>query len=521
MNVKLYRRNFTEYAVQPEVNFNVLRYSHHAVGGPKLATIEATGNLDTLFELVNHLREPVEIRNDKGDAVWWGYISGVLVNTAIGSYGVDLENMSNNVAVAYTDEESFRFTTDWSGDAGSIAEYGYKEMLLSKSDVSEADALQTRDVYLSGTKFPTPVLGYSGSKLGTATIKCTGWIETLEWQYYQNLTGKESYEIPGTGGREIGEDDRPKCAQSFQISSATGWDATSIWLKVWYQGDNIPPADSLVVSLKADSGGVPGATLASSTMSYSEISSYGEWLEFVLSSSVTLAISTTYWIEVSRTGGVDPDAFYMVDTNIQVGYPRGVLYLYYTNTGTWAPDAPNDDYGDMIFIVAGKAETTDQVGTLVASAGQFFNGTIIEDDSGLDSNQYRSGDTDGLYELEKFLQAGTTNDRRLLCEATKELYLRVYEEPEKPSVVIDSYALNKDGELLTAALTPTDGTHCAVGIWCHLHDVIPAQVDLSLIGDPTLFFIEEASYDVQNEKYEILKTRDQADVFDLGGVVQG
>jgi hypothetical protein len=52
-----------------------------------------------------------------------------------------------------------------------------------------------------------------------------------------------------------------------------------------------------------------------------------------------------------------------------------------------------------------------------------------------------------------------------------------------------------------------------------LGDVIPATVDLSRIADPSLFFIEEAEYNALENTYRIVRTRDQRDVFALGGLV--
>ena len=62
---------------------------------------------------------------------------------------------------------------------------------------------------------------------------------------------------------------------------------------------------------------------------------------------------------------------------------------------------------------------------------------------------------------------------------------------------------------------------CPVGIWCHLVDVIPASVDLSMVSDPNLFFIEEAEYDVAKGLYRILRSHNQFNAFDIGGIEQG
>ena len=518
MKVNFYKRDFSDLAVQPDINIKVNRYSKSVFGGSKQATIQISGDPDKLFEMVNHMRDPVEIVNDHGDIVWWGYVSSLVINTKEITFNVDLETMSNNVAVAYT-YQNIRYTTQWSDDADSVAEYGTKELLLSRSDVTEADALQFRDVSLANAKNPIPAITFSDGEEGTGTIICKGWIYTLEWQYYSNLSGREGYEETGSGGREIGEDDRPILAQSIQIAATAAWTASSIWLRVWKQGTS-SPTDNLVVSLKSDNAGEPGSTLASGQIAGDDIDTSAEWLEFELSSPVTLQPATTYWVHVARSGAVDPSAYFMVDTNLMAGYTRGVLFLYNTNLSTWGEDIYGFQ-GDLLFNIVGSVSTTSQIGTLVANCGQFLTGTSIEDASGLDSNPYRDGETSGLYELQQLLIAGTTNHRRLLCDITQNRSLRVYEEPEKPDDKQDSYALNKDGKILFAVETMIDQSLCPVGMWCHLKGVIPPTVDLSLISDPSLFFVDEAEYSVDDDKYTILATRDQADVMDIGGVVQG
>jgi hypothetical protein len=165
-------------------------------------------------------------------------------------------------------------------------------------------------------------------------------------------------------------------------------------------------------------------------------------------------------------------------------------------------------------------ETTEQIAKIVETSGQFFQGSIIESDSGIESGQYREGDSTGLYELEKLLLVGTTNSRRLLAEVTPNRYLRVYEEPAKPPATL-LYGLDKDGQLTFKNGVPADIELCPVSIWCRLVDVIPPTVDLSMVADPGLFFIEEAEYDAVNKKYKIIRTRDQSSVYDIGGIEQG
>lgn len=525
MNLTLYQRDFTRLAVQPPVAFTVGPYTRGVIGGPEEVTVQARGEPAELFRLINHLRAPVEVKNEKGDLVWYGMLRAVLVSASTFEFGVDIDTMSNRVAVAYTDQ-NIRYTTEWSADAESVAMYGIKEILLSRSDATAADALQMRDTHLAAARLPGRVLEFLASVAAgeaaeaevVASLTCVGWLETLNWQHYTNLTGKEAFEAAGEGGREIGEDDRPILAQSFQIAASEAWAASAIWLMPWRQGKNLA-ADNLVVSLRADAGGNPGAVLASAQRPGAEIGTQAEWTEFPLSAAVTLQPGTTYWIHVARSGGVDEEAYFMVDTNRAGTYPRGSIKLWNTNVNAWVTEPMYS--GDLLFSVVGSAETTAQIATLVASCGQFFTGAMLETESGVQSNPFRSGDTVALYELLKLLSAGTAASRRLLAEVTPARQLRVYEEPARPARVRDSYALDQAGKLWAAAGTPVDLSLCPVGIWCHLADVIPPTVDLSMVAEPSLFFIEEAEYDPGAGTYKILRTSEQADVLDLGGVVQG
>jgi len=521
MKVRLYRRDFTDLAVQPDVIFEVERYSHSVFGGSKNATIQATGKEEDLFELINHLREPIEIINERGDCVWHGYVHDVTVNTDVGRYGVSLDSMSNRVAVAYTIERE-RYTTDWSGDDDSIGEFGIKELLLSKSDITNADALQTRDVHLAKAKNLIPILKFSSDSKQTATLNCLGWLETLQWQYYENDKGYESNTDKSDNyGQKIGTSNgRSKLAQSFQIETDYAWDATSIALWCWYDGDDAPPTDNLVVSIRSDNAGNPGAIIESGSIAASELSDRSDWVEIQLDNPVTLNPSTTYWIHVQRSGAWDNDAYCVVASNRKNPYPRGLMYFWFDGLGIWRVSTGNTPH-DLLFKINGDEPTTDQIEMLLENCGQFFQGTIIENESGINTNPYRSGDTAGLYEFEKLLRAGTSNNRRLLCEVTRTRYLRIYEENSEPSKAVDSYALDKKGQLLTSTLTPIDISLCPVGIWCHLQDVIPARVDFSLISDPSLFFIDEAEYNVNDDEYNILVTRDQGNPLDIGGVIQG
>ncbi|MFA5714355.1 MAG: choice-of-anchor R domain-containing protein [Candidatus Paceibacterota bacterium] len=503
--------------LQLDLDYKIKKYSRAAVGGPKSADIEATGNENNLYRLLELLRCPVVLYDNHEYKRWWGMISEVTVQSGAVQFGVSIDSMKNKIAVAYT-IDNIRYTTAWSSDADSTAEYGIKELLLSKSKTSESMALQARDTQLQSSKYPIGITKpYSGNE-AKAIIKCKSWLETLDWRYYLNNVGKEFYDQLGTGGREIGEDDRPIAGMSFQILATVAWDAVYVWLHAYKHPSDDPPVDNLQCAIYSDVAGSPGVSLASGSIAAADLETNAEWVKFTLSVAVTLNPGTTYWIVVSRSGAVDADSYFMVDTNRENGYPRGSLKLYSTVLSAWVD---REFKGDMNFIIEGSQETTSQISDLITNVGQFFAGTHIDDASGVFTNQYRDGDSIALDEFEKLLECGTTNDRRLLCDVTDSRYLRLYEEPTKPTDMVDAYKLDRQYRLYDPFGNLIDPSECKAGVWCAHKDIIPDSVDLSKLANPSPFFIEEAEYNADKNEYKITKVRDQDDVFEIGGVEQG
>lgn len=512
--VKFLSRTFTHMHMPP-LEYVVKSYGAMVIGGCGKATIEAYGDKVALFDLLEWLRCPSIIYDELNTPRHWGFINSVAVYWDNIEYGVSLDTMSNKIAVAYVMENQ-RYTTAWSEDTTSSAEYGKKQLLISRGEISTADALQLRDQKLQALKYPIPIpKKMSGGSNNRAVIQVSPLIDTLDWQLYSNATGREAYEVLGTGGREIGEDERPIAAMSFQIEATEAWDASVLKIHAWKYPSGSPPADNLIASLYSDSGGDPDASLASVTIAAADVPTNGDWIGGNMTSSVTLNPGTTYHIHVARSGAVSLTAYYMVDTNRDNGYPRGSLKLYNNDTSAWVDRAFK---GDMNFIIEGHLETTAQISNIITSVGEFFAGTIIDDASGVNTNQFRDGDTTGYFELLNLLETGTTNDRRLLCEITEERWLRVYEEPAKPTDMNDAYKLDADGNLFDPGGNRIHPSECRVGFWCALQDVTPDAVEIAKIANASPFFVEEAEYDAVNGVYSITRTKDQTDVWEIGGV---
>jgi hypothetical protein len=499
LTARFENRDFTPYPRKHWTNLVVENYRKHVFGFSKKATINAYGSREDVWEFIQMLRCPVEIIDvERAKPLWWGFINRATINDGGIPFTISLDNMANRVAVAYTYQFQ-RSTTAWGSDADSNAEYGQKDLLLTAREKTLALAEQFRAVELENRKFPIgePAFGRRGRRDISAKLSCKGWFDTTGWRYYSQDEGNEAYEDIGTGEREIGEDDRPKAAQGFQLSSAAGWTIRSIWLRVRKVGT---PADNFQVALWDDSAGDPNAQLsATPDLAGGNITDAYVWYEFVLSTPYAASIATPYWIHVQRSGAVDSSNYYMIDANRDQGYAGGQLYIQRTSDSSWY-----DKNMDALFRVVGDEETTDQIDTIITDEAEFIEGTSIDDASGINSTQYRQGDQTALYEILELLKSGTTNNLRLLAEVTSIRQLRVFEEPAKYE---SDYTMSRDGRMIWDengnVVLPQD---CPVGVWMHLKDYIPATADTSKLANPSPIFVEEAEFD-RRRGYRIIKTK--------------
>lgn len=499
LSVEFLNRDFTERAVFPWQSIDVLRHSWSAQGGPKHAQLHATGNEIALYEFMEMLRCPVVvIDSERAEPVWWGHIENVTIYANDTKIAATLPDMANSIAVAHTTGIE-RFTTSYAANADSVTEYGQKDLLLSMRDVTDDQAQNYRDTELDRRKYP-PVsvpLKSTGNRV-YADIECRGWSETIDWRYYSQAAGQEVYEdLDSWYGREIGEDTRPMAAQSFQNTSGANWDADKVWLRVHKAG---APVDDFQVALYSDVGGDPGASLATASMAGADINEYAEWTEFELSSDVTLVAGTTYWIRVTRSGGMDVANFYVADGNSSEGYTNGELKLWDGSAWvTWGLPC------DLNFRVTGTQETTAQISTIIDDAGEFVIATDIDDASGVHRNQYRNGDSTALFEIIELLNIGTSNNRRLLMRILSNYHLRVYEEPAQYEMDYSLDAGNIVRDQYGAIVPPSI---CPVGVWMRFEDVIPSTIDISRLMNAGFVFVEEAEYTAIDNHYQITKSRD-------------
>lgn len=163
-------------------------------GGASVAEVEVTGPESALWEVLTWLGRPVDVLGEFAEVVWSGMVNDVRV--AVGSYtlSVSLDGLYNRIAVTYTesspDGAQDTLTTAWAENAGSIARYGYKELVYSLGQDSTTTVAEAkRDTLLGKRARPAlkPIVSNEDSK---ALVMCVGWAETLAWRTFQRLEGR-------------------------------------------------------------------------------------------------------------------------------------------------------------------------------------------------------------------------------------------------------------------------------------------------------------------------------------------
>ena len=203
LTFEIFNRDFSAPdPVLPRLEWQVERYSTHAIGGCYEAIVSARGDVMSLWELLEVLRCPVQIRAAEGNILWWGYINAVDIVT-VNPYAqnqepiqasASLETMYNRIAVAYnieTDDGSTgeRATTAWADDDFSQDIYGIKELLATGGDLNNATMAENwRDVLLDQKRLPISEITFRQTLPSRATIRCFGWWQSLNWKYVNIAT---------------------------------------------------------------------------------------------------------------------------------------------------------------------------------------------------------------------------------------------------------------------------------------------------------------------------------------------
>jgi hypothetical protein len=489
-----------------------VRFSRHALWGPKKAEIAVRGDERSLFTLIDYLRYGVTITDQNGTPCWWGFVNEMQVTLGAFTFGLSLDPMANKIAVAYTliaagqTKSGTKTLTTWAQDDLSVTEYGTKELLSSLSDAYAATADRTRDALLMARKVPVPTIAIGQGGGLSATLHCRGWQDLLSWRYVQNAGEGARYIYVQSDGETFVSTGSQAVGQTFQLGGAFGMTVTTIQIRARLLGS---PSANLTVDLHTNSSGVPGTLLATRSVAPGAVGAAVGWITFdFTSANVVLQSATTYWLVIS--GITDASNAYAIGVSTASGYGSGAGYAY---TFSWASAG-----WDVFFQVAGTRDTVDVIRDLLTTYASSIFSTVVGDASGVTGSAYGDGDSRALAIVEDHLNAGTTSSLRLLAAINPDRSVSLIPEPINPLLGANpSYLLYPDGSIRTVYGIPVEPWFCPCGGWARLQNVIPAAVDSSTLASIKHFFLEEAEYDVASNRLT-LTPRGQDNVLDFGGI---
>jgi hypothetical protein len=435
INILFGNRRTKEFSIPPEgVVFEVERYSHVAIGGPYEAVINAYGDERDLARLVDWIGSPIWLENAT-EGVWHGQITLIEAPNGNTKLTVDLDQMYNRVAVAYTTVATgqatvgLRGTTAWANDAESVAEFGARELLDSRGGTTADHAVVSRDRTLERAKYPQAKLIVEEELPGQArqqakaVITCRGWWATLGWRYanipvslafaYEDYTsnillGKVSDAIQNRTSSTDYTMKNSTDAAYQQITPTVVIIPKSITLALKKTGT---PADNIVIGIYAtDGSGIPtGSVLATASIAASGVT--GSWAEYAATLNwawLNMAAGTVYAIRLNRSGATDASNYLTVGVDAGLNYSGGVMKVSADSGGSWAARSPD---ADLYFIIYTGNDSVVAFGQPFDTGPSQWN---LQDISTLISVTGAPGDiTIGIYENPDSLTPGAK-----LAEAT-------------------------------------------------------------------------------------------------------
>lgn len=486
MKVRFLQRNqIVEQALPVGLTVEVDHYSKTVFGGCEKAELNISGKQDHLLELINYLRNGVEIYDDAGNAVWWGFVNRVEIPRDQIIVSADLEEMHNKIAVAYNlisaggNTVGIRRTSPWISDDDSIAKFGTKELLESGGSMNAVEAVAMATRLRNERGFPR-VFTTSGIAK-EAKVECLGWWQTLGWRYTFVPTELAlSFQTIGNASVQLLEG--VKVGQSFLATSDINLAELEIHIrKVGGPGD-------VSVELSESVDGAPGTSIRSATINAYDITTTAEWVRAILSETLVLTPGKTYFLTFSSSFSTE-SSYQIITLDPNHGYGGGVFVEFDSGTDTWiqtTKDMPFRLYNNVL------TETSQQLQNILTDAGQFLRTIFINNRSSLYAESYRNGDTTALTEAEDFLEIGTSNNKRLLARVNLDRTVDVWEQPDETTN--PPVEMRSDGKLYYPAGSQVEEHFDPTGKWISIEPILWGAIETTTLTGKKSFFCDEVEW---------------------------
>ena len=544
--VRVYERNFSRVRLLPlGLQLKAGSYSHAAIGGPLAAMFTATGPVQSLLALLSWTRSPVEFWTERGELVWWGFINEVESSLGMLRLGVSLRNMANAIAVTYEEVPPNQelgagtsATTAYAMDSESIATFGTRELVANLINAGSEVAIKQRDRLLSALKAPLPIMALDGDGAHEAKIQCIGWWGLLDGQRYSResvCTGNATLGNNYGGGWSM---DQPLYLQSFTLKSGEySFRARGHSMQLSRPSGSNEAGNELDAWIYNDNGGAPGVAISGKGRIDAGLIATGDaWYPTYFEEPwPVLQPNTQYWFVAHYFRHWIAEATkprWMIHFAPTDDWPYGQAYVSNTDPdgGGATPPIANptihapitiegNPHSVFLWKILGDQLTTDLIQQAINALDQgVITGVEVVNQSGVYSNSYISSDTNGLDAILQYLDAGTTNGRRLLATVLPNRKVRVYEEPVSSETA--DYRVGLDGTIEDAHGTRIPRATFTPARWLRLKLAGMSEKEIGLVGPISPVFIEECEYDPATDRLAHLQPRDRLSMWDIGMVMK-
>lgn len=351
--------------------------------------------------------------------------------------------------------------------------------------------------------------------------------ETKHVTTYQNFTGNIVTEAAGdtvtlTQGQTLKVTDErtreepgdtvtltlhgARTAQRFSLAAALSG-VHKVAMKIGKVG---APSDNFVIELRADSSGSPtGTWLATVTLAAAAIGERVEWVWGALDADVDLSAGD-YWLVCRRSGSNDAVNYFVL----------GMVEEAHATCKSWDGSAWAAHVSGWYapFKVWSEEDIADQIAWLLAQGGGHFTGVSVAEDMNVRTNPYMEGPLTYLDAIEKLIEIGIEDGRRLVAGVSVERLCRVEQAAVSSG---NNRLLSVDGEgavrLLDWAGTGFEDGVLPVGEWVDLVDLPEA---LTALTGVTPMEVERASWDGRAQALRV-EVRGAPRLADLGRIRRG
>lgn len=321
---------------------------------------------------------------------------------------------------------------------------------------------------------------------------------TIQMAHNVEASTALAHEIPGSSitltayGQMVG--------MRFQVVNGP-WQAGEVAIHVAKHG---VPTDDLIIELRADNSGQPGAVLTYGVLDNDDVPAESRsWRSVQLQTPPTLSNGTNYHLVISRNGAAHQANYFSLSLDTDASYPRGDLRLW--DGAAWQARATA---ADLPFKVWATMDTTAKVREIVTAVAGTFTSVFAPTPAGVRTRKIRDGRTTAGDEVRQLLKMGNGAGQRMTAGVTGNGTLVL---GFAGSAVVNPLLWRRDKTMRRGDGGPLPPGVLPVGRWLEIEQLQIGDWQ----ADNTRFYIASIEYDARTGQWTP-RAPEAIDPFDIG-----